>query len=182
MRKSVFLLLALAVFQVHGKDVCIGKVTEVLDGDRLVVKCKEKTVKVKLADIETPLAGGNCDAQPYGSHARTYLEKWLLSQKVRLESKQQLPGGFVDGTVFVPGMNTRFDPDKNVSHQMVQEGYALVYKSNDNRLHEFQRSAQKQKIGVWSLPKSCMMEPWKWVKVKNKCEVQGKWKKMRCFL
>ncbi len=56
----------------------------------------------------------------------------------------------------------------SVSHEMVRTGNAFAYKKymKDKSLLELEADARDSKRGLWGLPESDRLEPWKWRKNK----------------
>ena len=56
-----------------------------------------------------------------------------------------------------------------INGALVKQGYAYVYTryAVSKKLYKFERQAEKNKLGVWKLPKHERIKPWDWRKNKK---------------
>lgn len=122
----------------------IALVTEVIDGDTIVVLLNGKKERVRLIGIDTPEAG-----RPYFEEAKNKTKELVLGKKVRLEkdvSERDKYGRLLRyvyvGNVFI-------------NAELVKQGYAMVYtfppdvKYADYFL-KLQKEAREKELGLWA--------------------------------
>jgi endonuclease YncB( thermonuclease family) len=134
-----------------------GTVTAVYDGDSLTITTAEKQrVKVRLSDIDTPER-----KQPYGAEARQALQALALNQIADVTVETIDRYGRTVGRVVVNGVD--------VNAELVRQGAAWVYRkySHDAALLRIEQEARDAQRGLWALPESERIPPWKWRKVKR---------------
>lgn len=127
------------VFHCHDGDTCRVKVAEGL------------WLNVRLAGIDAPevaKARGDKKGQQYGNEAREYLNKMIKGRKIELRQ--------VDLDPYNRPVVELFDKDSNINLQLIEEGYAEVYRGKTKRFDKSlylkaEEKAQKAKKGIWSL-------------------------------
>ena len=135
----------------------MAKVVSVTDGDTIKVYNVEKgQVKIRLYRIDTPEK-----AQPYGKAAGKHLASLIAGAAVEVESVATDRYGRTVGIVW--------DSESNINQQMVQAGYAWVYKRYcDKPFCEYwltlENEAMTDKLGLWQEPDP--IPPWEWRKRK----------------
>jgi endonuclease YncB( thermonuclease family) len=132
-----------------------GRVVAVADGDTLTVQVEGRSapVHIRLFGIDTPEGG-----QPYGAEARAALSELVAGRTLRLEERDVDAYGRIVARVFAG--------DTDVNAELVREGAAWVYRkyTQDERLIALEREARAEKRGLWALPASERVPPWKWRK------------------
>lgn len=132
--------------------VFTARVVKITDGDTISVRIGSKDAqKVRLVDIDTPEAD-----QPYGREAREVLAKLISGREVRLETHGADDYKRILARVFVG--------DLDVNADLVRQGAAWVYRkySDDAKLIALEREARAEKRGLWALPASERIPPWRW--------------------
>lgn len=145
---SLLLLLQVAA----GPLAATSRVLSVSDGDSLWISTPEgKRVEVRLAEIDCPEGG-----QPYGDRARAELESLVLGKYVRLEPRDVDRYGRTVARVYAGAVD--------VNAELVRRGAAWVYLEylQDESLPALEKAARAEKRGLWALPKSERIPPWKW--------------------
>ena len=134
--KYIFSILVL--FVLSQKEVMIGKVVRVADGDTITVLVEgNKNERIRLSDIDAPEHG-----QDFSEKSRLYLADMVAGKIVRIEYKERDMYGRILGTVFING--------KNVNEEMVRVGLAWEYKYNKNeKITELQQEAKEKKLNIW---------------------------------
>lgn len=134
-----------------------GKVIKVLDGDSINIMQQGKEVRIRLAEIDAPEHG-----QPFWKQSKLALENHVAGKKVFIEEFDHDQYGRVVGHVYIG--------DKWVNGELVQKGYAYVYTryAVSKKLYEYESKAEKNKLGLWKLPKSERVKPWDWRKRNKK--------------
>lgn len=132
-----------------------GKVIRVLDGDTIEVLQEKKPVRIRLANIDAPEK-----KQAFGSWSTGQLKGLVAAQNVTVAYTETDRYGRVIGRVI-----TKNGIEAN--RYMVQAGAAWVYGryNTDKALPDLQRSAQKQKRGLWA--DSQPVPPWEWRNIKR---------------
>lgn len=135
------------------------KVERIIDGDSIVVigKCAgvELPISIRMLYLDTPEMRDGNDANPHGISAKNHLQRLLKpGDKIRLwtddRSFQADTHGRVLAVVFT---------DKNICLQeyMIKHGYSVYWQrfgKMPDKQHrhwlELEKTAQEQKIGLWS--------------------------------
>jgi endonuclease YncB( thermonuclease family) len=134
-----------------GETFFEGRVVGVIDGDTIDVLVDGQTVRVRLADIDTPERG-----QPWASRAKQALSERIFNKQVRINEVATDRYGRTVGEVYADNVC--------VGCELVRDGHAWVYRdySDDEVLLELEASARKAKRGLWALPETSRMPPWEW--------------------
>jgi len=130
----------------------VGRVVGVSDGDTVkVLREPKETVKVRLAEIDTPESG-----QPYGSRAKQALSDLVYGKPVRVVVQDTDRYGRTVGRVYAGA--------QDVNAEMIRQGAAWVYRqySRDPSLMSIEQEARAAKRGLWALPEAQIMPPWEW--------------------
>jgi micrococcal nuclease len=154
--KKALLTLLLLIFPLTA-HAWMAKVVSVTDGDTIkVYHVEQGQVKIRLYGIDTPEK-----AQPYGKAAGKHLVSLIAGATVDIESVATDRYGRTVGIIS--------DSGTNINQQMVQAGYAWVYKRYCNR--EFcdfwlvlENEARADKKGLWKEPNP--VAPWEWRRIK----------------
>ena len=119
----------------------MGEVLEIPEGDTLLVRLPEETVRVRLNAVDTPSPG-----QPGGEEARTFVRNLVGGEPVRVLEFFRVGEWGLRGEVY---------NHENVSlnEALMQAGWARYYKphsENNPYYEELNRTAQSEKIGLWA--------------------------------
>lgn len=133
-----------------------GKVVKVADGDTLTLRIKNKRLKIRLAEIDTPEK-----AQAYGMLAREALVDKVMGKliNVRITTTDRYKRSI--GHIY---LNNR-----HINAEMIKEGHAWVYRNylKDRSLLAIEKQARLAKRGLWALPISERQAPWEWRKARR---------------
>ena len=118
-----------------------GRVTRVLDGDRIVVTDRAGAHRVRLFRIDAPEL-----EQAYGREAAAALYKRIGGKLVRVEWMAQDTSGWILGTVFLD--------DLEINRQMIDEGCAWHDRRTGPAPHysAAEKKARDAKLGLWADP------------------------------
>ena len=131
----------------------MAKVVNVTDGDTIkVYNADLGQIKIRLYGIDTPEK-----RQPYGKAAGKYLASLIAGATVEIESVTEDRYGRTVGIVW--------DSEVNVNQQMIQAGYAWVYRKYCDKPFcdywlELENEAKAGKLGLWLDPNP--VPPWEW--------------------
>ena len=131
-----------------------GKVVSVTDGDTIKVLTENKElIKIRLAEIDTPEK-----KQPWGRKAKKALSGFLNQKTVSVKPVTKDRYGRTIAHIYSDGVN--------INREMVKTGNAWVYRKymKDRTLLDDEDYARKHKLGLWGLPESQRVPPWKWRK------------------
>jgi len=144
-------LLLLATPLAARAETLTGKVVSVADGDTITILVDSERVKVRLAEIDTPERG-----QPWGKRAKQALTEKVAGHVVQVETKFNDRYGRRVGHVACSG--------RDINRELVREGHAWVYRQwmRDPTLLEDETHARAERLGLWHLPESERVPPWKW--------------------
>ncbi len=126
----------------------------VQDGDSAVLCCdaNNQTFRVRLKDIDAPEKH-----QPFAKESRQYLKQLISNKPLKLIGKKKDRYGRILADIIVT--------DESVNTLMIKSGHAWVWRYSENlKLQWLQKQAKKEKKGLWALPESQRIEPWKWRK------------------
>ena len=131
----------------------------ILDGDTLDVlpaqpSGKALPYRVRLAEIDAPEKD-----QPYGKAAATVLSDLVNGKSITLRYRE------CDRYHRIIG---RLTVDNNyIAEVMIQRGAAWFNSqySDSAELYDIENQARDAKLGLWSLPKHQIIEPWVWRKL-----------------
>ena len=129
-----------------------GRVVAVADGDTITVLAEgHREVRVRLAEIDTPES-----RQPWGKRAKQALSRKVFGQRGDVEVLDVDRYGRSVGRVRLDG--------RDINREMVAEGHAWVYRDylRDRSLLDVEAAAREARLGLWALPESDRLEPWKW--------------------
>lgn len=151
-RLLVACLLAAVAGIGNASEVLRGKVVKIADGDTLTLLTSDKQqVKVRLAQIDTPERG-----QPWGSRAKQALSAKVFGESITVEVKTNDRYGRSVGEIY--------KGDRWINAELVAEGHAWVYRRymDDDELLDLEEMARSDRRGLWSLPDTQRIPPWKW--------------------
>lgn len=153
MKRSVLaaLLLTLAAPLSFAAEISC-RVVGVSDGDTFTCLTAEKhQVKVRMAEIDTPES-----KQPYGTRARQALSDLVFGKDVKLVVQDTDRYGRTVARAYAGATD--------VNAALVSQGAAWVYRqySKDHSLIGLEDQARTAGRGLWALPESERIPPWKW--------------------
>jgi len=126
-----------------------GQCSSVADGDTITVLKNGSPVKVRFLGIDCPEGD-----QTYGEIAKLHLELLILNKTVIIKEKYKDKYGRTVAEVFLS--------DKDIGLEMIRVGLAWHFKkySSDSGYSNVETIAQRNKIGLWSLPNP--VPPWEY--------------------
>jgi endonuclease YncB( thermonuclease family) len=124
-------------------------VTAVTDGDTVKIEYQNKTIKVRLAGIDTPEL-----KQEFGLESKKALEEKVLNKKVYIDGDKKDRYGRLIADLKI---GSRW-----INKELVEEGYAWHYKqySKDQVLAVAESNAKKEAKGLWISHNP--MPPWEY--------------------
>lgn len=128
-----------------------GRVVKVIDGDSITILVEKQQIKIRLGEIDTPERG-----QPYWRVSRKALEKLVAGKTITAIQTDIDRYKRIVAHVYID--------DLWVNEQMVKDGYAWVYPkyAKSESIYLAEEYAKANKLGIWSLPESERIPPWKW--------------------
>ena len=135
------LLLLCTIFLICCSKEFTAKVVAVSDGDTLVVQQGSTRKKIRLYGIDCP--EGN---QQFGSEAKRFTMKLVLSKQVRIEPLYNDPHHRIVAKVFLPD-------ETYVNAEITGAGYAWWYRryaKGDQVLENREREAKSAGRGIWA--------------------------------
>src|SRR5688500_5235786 len=154
---GMLVFLAAAAMNAQERTIA-GKVTEVIDGDTIMVADdQQKTYIIRLAGIDAPEIN-----QDYGKKARQFLSELVLEKNVTASTSKMDRNGEYVGKVLVYG--------QDVGLEMVIAGFAWHYKQYVNEQSDRDRQlfeaaefhARKSRFNLWNASKP--LAPWEFRK------------------
>jgi len=134
------------------KNELVGKVINVIDGDTIKVKFKNKVEKIRMIGVNTPeLKDDRAQVRCLAQKSKEYTENNLLNKEVKIEIDPTQgvrdKYGRILGYIFT-------DRNINFNQILISNGYAyeFTYKIPYKYQQEFKRVeqvAQKNKVGLW---------------------------------
>ena len=145
------------VSQALAGDAFYGSVAKVIDGDSLVIVSGNKKIEVRLYGVDAP----EWD-QPFSPEAKALVRQCVYGRKVLVQPE------YFDSYKRLVAI-VQYD-DQILNGELVQAGLAWVYphychKNICNSWKGMEKSAQKQKIGMWS--STPPIPPWQWKRMKR---------------
>jgi endonuclease YncB( thermonuclease family) len=127
--------------------------SRIFDGDSFVLRTGRREVEIRLADIDAPEHG-----QPYSETARTQLDRLVWRERLRAVVVDRDQYDRAVCRVY------RVRDGLDVNRQLVADGAVWVYRRRvrDMSLYELERSARREKRGLWALPDADLEPPWRW--------------------
>ena len=124
-------------------------VTAVTDGDTIKIEYQNKTIKVRLAGIDTPEL-----KQEFGPESKKTLEDKVLNKTVYIDGDKKDRYGRLIADLKI---GSRW-----INKELVEEGYAWHYKqySKDQVLAVAESNAKKEAKGLWISHNP--MPPWEY--------------------
>ncbi len=144
-------------------ETLTGKVVGVTDGDTIKVLVEERTIKVRLAEIDTPERG-----QPWASRAKQALSDKVFGEEIEVRVRNTDRYGRTVGHVWIG--------DRHINREMVSGGHAWVYRKylDDKTLLDEESHAQANRLSLWGLPDAERVPPWEWRRGKRNVEPKPK--------
>jgi len=134
-----------------GQPVVEGTVTQVFDGDTIIVQLDSGPITVRLHSIDTPEHD-----QPWGRAAARALANRVQGRRVSLAPITQDSYDRLVADVFLG--------DESVNAWMVKQGHAWAYRHYlaDRTYCSWEDEARAAHRGLWSLPPNTWRAPWQW--------------------
>ena len=126
-----------------------GKVVSIHDGDTITVLQGKQQIKVRLFGIDAPEP-----KQPYGKKSKQFLVNLVAGQMVEVEESGEDRYKRTIGTIYLNGTD--------INAQMVENGYAWVYRKFSKKYTPQESKAKKQGLGLWRDKEP--IPPWEWRK------------------
>ncbi len=151
----VLFVLFLLPAQLFAKE-WVGQVVRVIDGDSLVVSNGAQSIKIRLAEVDTPEPG-----QPFANEAKAFVVHHVDHLPVQIREKEPDRYGRTVAWVTRPGK-------EELGVALVRAGLAWRHKyySKSKQLMVLEADARRQGKGLWSQPDP--MPPWVWKQKKHK--------------
>jgi endonuclease YncB( thermonuclease family) len=133
-----------------------GKVSEVIDGDRLTLQSSDGTqVKIRLSGVDAPGL-----RQPYGLRARDYLVKICEKKDADVVIEAMDKNKYLIGRVHCYAAPNKSPVDSTL--EQLRRGVAWVMRENstDNELKALETEARRMRRGLWIDPNP--IPPWDW--------------------
>ena len=127
-----------------------GKVVSIHDGDTITVLQGKRQIKVRLFGIDAPEL-----KQPYGKKSKQFLVNLVAGQMVEVEESGEDRYKRTIGTIYLNGTD--------INAQMVENGYAWVYRKFSKKYTPQESKAKKQGLGLWRDKEP--IPPWEWRKL-----------------
>ena len=139
------------------EGVFFGPLVSVADGDTLRAKVQGVAMDFRLSQIDAPER-----SQPYGTEARE-----ALLQLVR--GSQPLVLVPIDTDRYGRTVVDLWIGNRWLNRELIRSGAAWFYDeySKDATLFEVEREARTAKRGLWALPATQRIEPWRWRREKR---------------
>lgn len=134
------------------------KVIDVSDGDTFTCFTDEnEQIKVRLAEIDAPEIN-----QPYGDRSKQSLYNLISSEMVKLAVQD------IDSYGRTVARVKRVD-GVDVNAEQIRSGAAWVYPKHlkDKSFLVLETEAKNSQRGLWALPASDQIAPWKWRETKQ---------------
>lgn len=128
-------------------DCVRPQVLRVHDGDTVSLSCAQRTIKLRLADVDAPEI-----AQAYGPEARGMLQRLLTARHIQVQTRARDRYGREIGDVLVDG--------QSVSLRLVEQGLAWCGPRAAAACTTRQQQARRQRAGLWQ--QDDPMPPWQW--------------------
>lgn len=125
------------------------RVVAVTDGDTLGVRCAQRTLKVRIAEIDAPER-----RQPFGTRARQHLSDVCFGREALVEVRETDRYGRAVAQVSCDRVDA--------AQAMVRDGFAWRYErySRSALLGRLQEEARTARRGLWAADSS--VAPWEW--------------------
>lgn len=151
--KNIRILLFVSVFLTLSSfqsQMLEGVVTEVEDGDTIIVTIKGTPTVVRLFSIDCPE-----DGQGFGAKAKQFTTANVLGKTVKVEKLKLDPRGRTIANVFL-------SDGSNLAVHLLEQGLAWHYTiySDSKELSAIEKKARDQKKGLWVQENP--VEPWKY--------------------
>ena len=113
-----------------------GKVISTHDGDTITILQGKQQVKIRLYGIDAPEL-----KQPYGKKSKQFLANLIAGKVVEVEENGKDRYKRTIGTIYLNGAD--------INAQMVENGYAWVYRKFSKKYTPQESKARKQGLGLW---------------------------------
>ena len=143
------LILQLAATPSAAVECSRAQLLRVHDGDTVSLRCAQRTMKLRLADVDAPELG-----QRHGRDARDALRRLLASGRLEVRTRATDRYGRHVGDVLVDG--------HSVSMRLVEQGWAWCGPRAAAACATRQRQARGMRTGLWQQAEP--EPPWQWRK------------------
>nr|WP_181718601.1 thermonuclease family protein [Pedobacter sp.]QJS06261.1 nuclease [Pedobacter sp.] len=155
MKKSIIISLVLLLLAPIAicKELFLGKVVAISDGDTITILTKEyKEIKIRLYGIDCPEKH-----QDFGNVAKQFTSKLCYGRSIKVQVVDVDRYGRAIGIVTLPD-------GKILNRELLKAGLAWHYKHFDQsaELSVLEMTAKQKKIGLWSQSK--VTPPWEFRK------------------
>ncbi len=136
------LLLTLGLTPAHADgEAYHGTVMRIAAADKLLVRTRNRTFRVRLAGIDAPQPG-----QPYGQAASRAMGRLVRGRKVRLVQVGAIRDGWMEAQVYRDGTH--------VNAELVRQGYARAARDEPDNppLADLEAEARAARRGLWAEP------------------------------
>jgi micrococcal nuclease len=145
----LFLLLASVPSAAAQVECSRAQLLRVHDGDTVSLRCAQRTMKLRLADVDAPELG-----QRHGRDARDALRRLLTGRQLEVHTRATDRYGRHLGDVLVDG--------HSVSMRLVEQGWAWCGQRAGAPCATRQRQARGTRTGLWQQAEP--EPPWQWRK------------------
>ncbi len=145
-RSGIFLLFLLSASWAFA-DTFSGKCVAIGDGDTISVMKDGRAVKIRIEGIDCPELG-----QDFGAAAKRFTSSRVFGKVVDVKEYTRDQYERIVGRVYIDG--------QDLSLEIIKAGLAWYYRfsRSDPVLSAAEKTARKQKIGLWSMPDP--IPPW----------------------
>ena len=133
-------------------------VTRVSDGDTVTCQGYGIRFKVRLAGIDSPEKGSKKHpGQPFAEQAKKYLQNLVHNKQVTINQVGSDRYNRILGIIYLNG--------KNINLEMVEQGYAEVYRGKHKQdirpYREAEKRAKAKKLKIWSQDNYISPKEWR---------------------
>lgn len=150
--KIIYIVFLFAVSHLATAYDLHGRVVKVADGDTLTLLTPDnRQHRIRLEQIDAPESN-----QPWGKRSKEALIAMVANKNITVKvSGKDRYGRFI-GTPFLNSTD--------ICKEQIKRGNAWVYVqyAKDAQLKSLESYAQKNRVGLWSLPESQRIAPWVW--------------------
>ena len=150
--RKILTILIIICFPLVGLCAAInGKVVQVIDGDTLWVVSEDKQRhKIRLWGVDAPELN-----QSWGSQSKRALDTLVGDKQVKCE--------LIERDKFKRQVAIVYLGQLDINQLMVATGNAWVFRYyNKEKYYQDEKQARDSRQGLWRLPKSERIPPWKW--------------------
>ncbi len=136
------LLVSVWLLSAHAEErLYYGSVIRITDGEKLLVRTRNRTFRVRLAGLHSPRPD-----QPSGKEAMRALARLVHGRKVRLVQVDELRDGWMTAQVYLGAMH--------INAELVRQGYAWADRdeAGNSPLAGLEQEAREARRGLWAQP------------------------------